>query len=233
MNVLDLFSGIGGFSLGLERAGFRTSAFCEIEPYCQSVLRKHWPNIPIHDDIRTFEPETGSADVVCGGYPCQPFSLAGKRAGEKDERHLWSEMLRIIRAVRPRWVICENVAAHVGRGFDTVADDLEQEGFAVWPFLIPACAIGSPQRRERLWIVAHTKGITKRTGLREDEPTKERRGRPRYGGCEDRGWPTEPSMGRVAYGVPKRVDRLRALGNAIVPQIAQMIGDAIMMTEAA
>jgi DNA (cytosine-5)-methyltransferase 1 len=162
--ILDLFSGIGGFSLGLERAGFETAAFCEIEPYCRQVLRKHWPNVRIHDDIRQLDGSqyTGSVDVVCGGYPCQPFSTAGKQQGEADPRHLWPEMRRIIREARPRWVIAENVRGHISLGFDTVAAQLEDDGFTVWPFIVPACAVGAPHKRERIWIVAHAAGIDDR-----------------------------------------------------------------------
>ena len=157
MNVLDLFSGIGGFSLGLERAGMRTEAFCELDPYCRRVLAKHWPGVPIHDDIRQLDGSqyTGTVDVVCGGYPCQPFSTAGKQQGDADPRHLWPEMRRIIRECRPRWVVAENVRGHVRLGFDTVAAQLEDDGFTVWPVLVPACAVGAPHKRERLWIVAN------------------------------------------------------------------------------
>jgi len=159
MKVLDLFSGIGGFSLGLEAAGFETIAFCEREPFCQAVLKKHWPDVPCHDDVTTLDGKQfhGTADIVCGGYPCQPFSVAGKRQAEADERHLWPEMLRIIQGVRPRWVIAENVAGHIELGFDEVAASLESEGFTVWPFIIPACAVDAPHRRDRVWIIAHSK----------------------------------------------------------------------------
>ena len=126
MRVLDLFSGIGGFSLGLEAAGMETVAFCEREPFCQAVLKKHWPDIPCHDDVKTLDGSqyAGRVDVVCGGYPCQPFSIAGKQQGHKDERHLWPEMLRIIQGCKPRWVVAENVAGHIELGFDEVAASL-------------------------------------------------------------------------------------------------------------
>jgi DNA (cytosine-5)-methyltransferase 1 len=135
MYVLDLFSGIGGFSLGLERAGMRTAAFCEIDAYCQRVLARHWPGVPIHSDIRQLDGSqyAGAVDLVCGGYPCQPFSAAGKQQGEADPRHLWPEMRRVIREARPRWVVCENVRGHVSLGFDTVAAQLEDGGFTVCP----------------------------------------------------------------------------------------------------
>lgn len=157
MNVLDLFSGIGGFCLGFEQAGMRTIAFCEIEPYCRAVLHKHWPDTPVHADIRRLDGTRyrGTVDVICGGYPCQPFSVAGSRRGAGDERHLWPEMYRLVREIRPRWVVAENVAGHIGLGFDEVASSLEAEGYTVWPFVIPASALDAPHRRDRLWIIAH------------------------------------------------------------------------------
>lgn len=134
-----------------------TVAFCEKNYFCKKVLEKHWPKIHIHDDVTTLNGELyyGKVDLVCGGYPCQPFSVAGKRQAEKDERHLWPEMLRIIQGVRPRWVIAENVAGHIELGFDEVAASLESEGFTVWPFVIPACSVDAPHRRDRIWIIAH------------------------------------------------------------------------------
>jgi DNA (cytosine-5)-methyltransferase 1 len=161
LKVLDLFSGIGGFSLGLERTGgFQTVAFCEIEPFCRRVLEKHWPGVPIHEDVRKLKgSDVGTVDVVCGGYPCQPFSLAGKRAGQEDDRHLWPEMLRAIREIQPGYVVGENVRGltnwNGGLVFDEVQADLEVEGFKVLPFLLPACGVGAPHRRDRIWFVAH------------------------------------------------------------------------------
>jgi len=157
LKVLDLFSGIGGFSLGLERTGgFETVAFCEIDKYAQKVLKKHWPDVPIYEDIRSFNGVP--ADVICGGYPCQPFSLAGKRGGSTDDRHLWPEMYRVIAAVRPRWVIAENVYGHITMGLDNVLSDLKAIEYTCWPFVIPACAVDAKHRRDRVWIVAHTEG---------------------------------------------------------------------------
>lgn len=154
LKVLDLFSGIGGFSLGLERTGgFETVAFCEIEPFCQKVLKKHWPTTPIYNDVRELDYD-GSVDVITGGYPCQPFSTAGKRKGEFDPRHLWPAMFGIIRKHRPRWIIGENVAGHVSMGLDEVLADLEGEAYEAIPFIIPACALGAPHRRDRIWIIA-------------------------------------------------------------------------------
>ena len=158
MRVLDLFSGIGGFSLGLERAGMQTVAFCEVEPFAQRVLRKHWPDTPIFNDVRTLDGTQfrGTVELVCGGFPCQPFSVAGKQKGTNDNRHLWPEMLRIIREVRPTWVIGENVSGFVNMALDLVQSDLENEGYQVQSFLIPACGVQGHHRRERCWIVAHS-----------------------------------------------------------------------------
>lgn len=154
MNHLNLFSGIGGFSLGLEATGgFRTVGFCEIEPFCQKVLRKHWPDTPIYEDVRSLNHE-GTVDIITGGYPCQPFSTAGKRKGESDPRHLWPAMFELIGKHRPRWVIGENVAGHISMGLDEVLADLEREAYEAIPFVIPACAVGAPHIRERIWIIA-------------------------------------------------------------------------------
>ena len=246
--MLDLFSGIGGFSLGFERAGMITEAFCEIDPYCQAVLKKHWPHVKLHGDIREIDGKEyeGKIDIVCGGYPCQPFSAAGKRKGEKDKRHLWPEMLRVIRVSKPAWVVAENVRGHVSLGFDTVAAQLEGEGFSVWPFLIPACAIGAPHKRERLWIVANaddSRGGAPGSGSDGNRAAalegREKQPLGRSGGCGKnkfnsevgKQWASEPDVGRMADGVPYRMDRIRALGNAIVPQIAEMIGGAIVRFE--
>ncbi|MGE0108628.1 MAG: DNA cytosine methyltransferase [Bdellovibrionales bacterium] len=299
MNVLDLFSGIGGFSLGLEAAGMRTAAFCEIEPYCRAVLRRHWPDVPIHEDVRALDgrPYRGAVELICGGYPCQPFSMAGRRRGEEDERHLWPEMYRLIREIRPRWVVAENVAGHISLGFDEVAASLEAEGFTVWPFIIPACAVGAPHRRDRVWIIAHaaragerreTGSLCQAHGRQVDELPRqsdlaiaryasdsargetigqERRriledafGSPAADASDKRcersfdqtvqgqskiarklarglkrwadGWPVSaPRLCRVDDGIPHRTQRLRALGNAVVPQIPYLIGRAILRHE--
>lgn len=151
---LDLFSGLGGFSLGLEATGgFKTVGFCEIEPFCQQVLKKHWPDVPIYNDVRGLKHD-GAVDIVTGGYPCQPFSTAGKRKGQSDPRHLWPAMFSLIEKHRPRWVIGENVAGHISMGLDQVLADLERSAYSTIPFVIPACAVGAPHRRDRIWIVA-------------------------------------------------------------------------------
>jgi len=230
LKILDLFSGIGGFSLGLENTGgFETAAFCEIDPYARAVLQKHWPGVPIFEDIRELKADAiGPVHIICGGYPCQPFSQAGKRGGEKDDRHLWPEMYRLVASIRPRWVIAENVAGHISMGLDQVLSDLEGEGYTCWPLVIPACAVGAPHRRDRVWIVADADS-TGRKEQRGAEPDGEEHEAPERGG----GWLPEPNVGRVAHGVPSRVDRLKALGNAVVPQVVEQIGWAILEAEKA
>jgi len=158
LKVLDLFAGIGGFSLGLHMTGgFETVAFVERDDYASKVLAKNFPGVPIYDDVRTFNADgLGRIDCVTGGYPCQPFSLAGKRDGEKDDRHLWPEMLRIVAATRPRWVIAENVAGHISMGLDEVLSDLEGESYTCQAVVIPACAVDAIHRRDRVWIIAHS-----------------------------------------------------------------------------
>jgi DNA (cytosine-5)-methyltransferase 1 len=167
LKVLDLFSGIGGFSLGLERAGFETIAFCEIEPFCQSILRKHWQNVPIAGNIKDLRYEEGilydkdtpiyqgRIDLICGGFPCQPFSIAGRKKGTADNRDLWPEMFRIITEVKPAWIVCENVAHFMRMAFERTKTDLESQGYGLQPFIIPACSVGAPHRRDRVWIIAH------------------------------------------------------------------------------
>ena len=338
MKVLDLFSGIGGFSLGLEAVGMETIAFCEKEPFCQANLKKNWPDIPCHDDVTTLDgSEYAEVNVICGGFPCQDISLAGTGKGLAGERSgLWREYHRIIKETRPEWVIIENVSALRSRGLDEVLRSLSEIGYDAEWHCLPACAIGAPHRRDRIWIVAYSQGQRYTCGEPENEASKEREiegGREAQGlrqsepsdthrvrndasmananatGClrqvqtqseerrsdlvaSGRGeemadthyprlqgrisailqeraseraawsssaladtesaisegdgaeqdwqqsrltdpswWLLEPNVGRVANGVPFRVDRIKALRNAIVPQIAQVIGQAIMEYE--
>jgi DNA (cytosine-5)-methyltransferase 1 len=267
MVVLDLFSGIGGFSLGLERAGMRTAAFCEIDPKARLVLRKHWPEVPIFDDVAALTaadmPE--KIDVICGGFPCQDISLAGKGAGLAGNRSgLWFQFHRLIQEIRPSWVIIENVSALRSRGLDVVLGGLAALGYDAEWHCIPAAAVGAPHRRDRVWIVAHMANAssgrrggkdsgkmelarrTETVGTSEtmadaDFARLERRLReilsersselvtgPRSACRVGQFWHVEPNVGRVADGVPNRVDRLRQLGNAVVPQIPEIIGRAIM-----
>jgi len=267
MKHLDLFSGIGGFALGLNRAGFDTVAFCEVDPFCQQILKKHWPKVPIIGDVRDAEQfkSIGHVDIITGGYPCQPFSVAGKQQAERDDRHLWPAMFEIIKQKRPSWVIGENVDGHVNLGLDQVLTDLENEGYEARAFVIPACAINALHRRDRVWIVANSDS----TGWRESNEEMERwkseqsdslhiqsgqihsdSGDSRLQGR------TKESILRIEYlqgelirsgetirivsdayesgvsgitdGFPGRVDRVKSLGNAVVPQIPEIIGKAIL-----
>ncbi len=161
MKILDLFSGIGGFSLGMESTGhFETVKFVEMDKYCQKVLRKHWPNVPIEEDIKNVKGKEFEADVIVGGFPCQPMSVAGRQKGTSDSRYLWPEMFRLIREVKPEFVIGENVQGIIniqdGMVLRQVQDDLESEGFEVQCFLIPASGIGAWHQRNRVWIVGHS-----------------------------------------------------------------------------
>lgn len=231
INVLDLFSGIGGFALGFERAGMHTAAFCEIDPFCQRVLKRHWPEKPIYHDIkqltqrRLHHDRIQHIDLICGGYPCQPFSVAGHRRGEEDPRHLWPEMHRLIREIKPRWVVCENVDGHVELGLDNVLTDLESQGYSCWPFIIPACAIGAPHRRDRVWIIAHSCGIRRVTPPSTLPIPQDLSNATVFGEL-----PT-PFTSRINDGIPFLVDRIRALGNAVVPLIPELIGRAIIAYE--
>lgn len=270
LKVLDLFSGIGGFSLGLERAGMKTVAFCEVDKKARQVLKKHWPEVPIFEDVKTLTKddldERGiSVDVVCGGFPCQDISLAGKGAGLEGERSgLWWEFHRLIEEIRPKWVIAENVSALRSRGLDQVLRSLAEVGYDSEWHCIPASAVGAPHQRDRIWIVAHPNGSNEwawhgpkqpegntagecianssgvgiegmvansgSEGLQGYEwrgPSGAQRVSERHL-AECRGWPTEPAVGRMANGVSGRVDRLKQLGNAVVPQIPEMLGKIIL-----
>ena len=172
MKHLDLFSGIGGFALGLQKVGFETVAFCDIEKYCQHLLKQKWNGIKIYSDVREITKEKFKADgiespeIITGGFPCQPFSVAGSRKGTDDNRHLWPEMFRIIKEFKPRWIIGENVRGIVsiqdGLVFETVCTDLESEGYEVQTFNIPAVGVGAPHKRERIWIVANSRCSVRR-----------------------------------------------------------------------
>jgi DNA (cytosine-5)-methyltransferase 1 len=318
LTVGSLFAGIGGFDLGFERAGMRTVWFCEQDPFCQRVLAKHWPGVPCYPDVCALVADTDSeptsrvaiarpqlpdsgrglpvsvpyVDILAGGFPCQDISAAGAGAGIDGARSgLWSEYARLIRELRPRYVVVENVAALLGRGIGRVLGDLAACGYdAEWD-CIPAAAVGAPHRRDRVWLVAYPQ----RTGLEglgtiagESQEPKSWNGGPladsawdaedgsaspswserervrpcgQRGGADDQGWSVddtdggryglpegsllagwdgaldtdwwvvEPDVGRVANGVPNRVDRLASLGNALVPQIAEWIGRRIVSYE--
>jgi DNA (cytosine-5)-methyltransferase 1 len=286
-NVLDLFSGIGGFSLGLERTGgFTTSAFCEICPEARKVLRKHWADVPIYEDItkltaRELHYDGIEIDCITGGFPCQDISLAGKGEGIVGERSgLWAEMFRLIADVRPRWVIAENVSALRSKGLTLVLQDISSIGYHAEWHCIPASAIGAPHQRDRIWIIAYPEsartwkdngrvraGASGASG-RKNSATEEgalsdtqsyRGGGRNSEGCADgervilsgeqeggtlgrtatgcgalpraECWAVESNVGRVGHGIPRRVDRLKQLGNSVVPQIPELIGNAILKKE--
>lgn len=271
MKVLDLFSGIGGFSLGLERAGFETVALCEFDKKAQLVLKKHWPNIPIYDDVKTLTQEIlqndgiNEIDIICGGFPCQDISYAGKGAGLAGERSgLWVEFHRLIKEIQPKYAIIENVSAFRSRGLDEVLRSLAEIGYDAEWHCIPASAVGAPHRRDRVWIVAYPKSIGDRRALRsvcESDDSQWQKtsskfinageytsilANPVCEGLEGQrslssriseelenarnscGWAIEPDVGRVAHGVSGRVDRIKQLGNAVVPQIPELIGRTII-----
>ena len=235
--VLDLFSGIGGVSLGLHWAGFRTLAFCETDEFCQRLLARHWPGIPIYPDIRALDGECLQRDgispfLVAGGFPCQDISLAGTHAGLDGPRSgLWREMARIVGACRPRWVIVENVPSLRTRGADQVIGDLAALDYASWAFVVGAVHAGAPHRRNRLFLLARdisAHPARARLEVRQRVTTRRARLLPaeRFGG-----WPAEPCVRRVDDGFPGRVDRVRSLGNAVVPAIAAAFGRSINVVE--
>jgi len=294
---LDLFSGIGGFALAARWTGaIETVAFCEREKYAQRVLKKHWPDVPICDDIHNLKGnEYGTVDIITGGFPCQPYSVAGERRGNEDDRALWPEMLRVIQTARPTWVLGENVPGIIGLALDGVLSDLEDSGYAVEAVCIPACGVDAKHRRERVWILAHTesgedhgrerRNLAEKEGRREggddafdacgqdvanaggtrqqerdvatvsngtkycsgrrDEMVRHSAGEglPEWAGGEveqpspiteferPSGREIERDFRGVAHGVSKRVDRLKGLGNAIVPQVAFQILKIIMKIE--
>ncbi|WP_038245092.1 DNA cytosine methyltransferase [Virgibacillus salexigens] len=277
MKSIELFAGIGGISLGAEWAGIETIALCEREPFCQKVLNKHWPDVPIFDDIRTLNRQAleergidvGTIDIISGGFPCQPYSIAGKRKGTEDDRDLWPEMFRIIKEIKPAWVVGENVANFVNMELDRTISDLESIGYEVQSFVIPACAVNAKHRRDRTFIVAHSNSIGRNNGgnnWKERQVQNEQHRNDKESQSEGVGrinrtreicsvlsdstserlegdsrripkrerltwkdrWATEPDVGRVANGISNRVDRLKGLGNAVVPQQIYPIFKAIV-----
>jgi len=262
---IDLFSGVGGFALASNAAGFESRVFCESDPYCCKVLKRHWPDVPIIPDIRDFDgTRWRGADLLTGGFPCQPFSVCGERRGEEDDRHLWPEMFRVIKEARPDFVLAENVAGLINMALDDVLSQLEGEGYSTGTVVLPACAVNAPHRRDRVWILAHADSIRcehpleRQDSLRQSiSGNKQTTGRPQQDVADAEGkrckphaekgvaqfyapsgaevlrgsgdgfnagnWSIEPNVGRVAHGIPSRTHRLKALGNAIVPQVAYEI----------
>ncbi|WP_340298259.1 DNA (cytosine-5-)-methyltransferase [Bacillus velezensis] len=324
MKSIELFAGIGGIALAAEWAGVETVAFCEREPFCQKVLNKNFPGVPIFDDVCTLDRQLleekgviepgGTIDIISGGFPCQPYSIAGKRSGTEDDRDLWPEMFRIIKELRPTWVVGENVANFANMELDRTLFDLESAGYKGQSFIIPACAVDAKHRRDRTFVVAYSGsfGRMERKGqpekiqqsgkeqLQREKSSESFLSKSLYGGdqafsdtyserlrrtgteqqtagftgegeaipdtsCErcdqveqhdgrrtasekavcqvgeyslkPRGgesrWAAEPDVGRVAHGVPDRVDRIKGLGNAVVPQQIYPIFKAIMDQETA
>ena len=242
MRHLDLFSGIGGFALAAQWAGIETVAFCEIEEFPRKVLAKNFPGVPIHHDIKELDGgEYAGIDLITGGYPCQPFSLAGKRKGTEDDRHLWPEMRRVVAQARPAWVVCENVTGHITLGLDEVLLDLEAEGYAARAFVVPACAVNAKHKRDRVWIAGHADRVNAAGIKRPSGPNIYSEKRKTSEAIKEGGvWIPELGAGEIAPrrdtyteslreldGIPNGVDRLRALGNAIVPQVAYEILRAI------
>jgi DNA (cytosine-5)-methyltransferase 1 len=294
---VDLFSGIGGFALAAKWAGVETIAFAEIDSYASRVLKRHWPNVRNYGDVRSVP--AMDAWLVTGGVPCQPASVAGKRLGTADDRWLWPEALAAVERIRPARVLFENptgiLSLNNGVEFERICLALESQGYEVQPIIIPACGIGAPHRRNRVWVMAYakseqsrrlqfaaistdtgtscesnvavalnTRSSRARCGDESQEPercafnaypeddvahTQNTNGRrtngennggrrcPKTGGrCESSGglqhWCIEPNVGRVANGIPKRVDRLRGLGNAIVPQVAYQLIKRMIEAEA-
>ncbi|NWN81080.1 DNA cytosine methyltransferase [Bacillus sp. (in: firmicutes)] len=323
MKSIELFAGIGGIALAAEWAGIETVAFCEREPFCQKVLQKNFPGVPIFDDVCTLNRQLleekgviepgGTVDIISGGFPCQPYSIAGKRKGKEDDRDLWPEMFRIIKELRPTWVVGENVANFANMELDRTLFDLESAGYKGQSFIIPACAVDAKHRRDRTFVVAYSDSVrrmeyerqpqavqqskqqelqrkeshesimskpahgchktmadtdsaglegTNRSELESsdvarcrsmadtenqgdvrrhwiisnDDRSSGKRSHYRRGTETDDGgqrWTPEPDVGRVAHGVPNRVDRIKGLGNAVVPQQIFPIFKAIMEQEAA
>jgi len=256
----SLYSGIGGWLLAAKWAGIENIFTCEIDDFCNKVLNKHFPNVEKHRDIKEFKGQRGSVDIISTSDPCQPFSFAGKRGGKADDRYLWPQTIRVIREIKPSYVVFENVPGFINMAFETVASDLEAEGYTVESFIIPACAVGAWHRRDRLWIIAYSnsrgrgqykngkiyrswlpdsfrdsnsKNAGKILTIQDVSNTKgvHAQGQHnRQGEVQSRGsdwWKTEPDVGRVANGIPSGVDRLKSLGNSIVPQIAFLIFEAI------
>ena len=169
MAHVDLCSGIGGFALGFQWAGLsKPVLFCDIELWSRQILRKHWPDVLIAEDVKELANDPDGlipdCDILTAGYPCQPFSLAGERRGTEDDRHIWPEIFTIIKAKRPTWAVFENVYGHVSMGLDEVLSDLEGSSYAVRPFIVPACAVDAPHRRDRVWIIARNVGNTQHNG---------------------------------------------------------------------
>jgi DNA (cytosine-5)-methyltransferase 1 len=247
----SLFSGIGGFDLAAEWMGWENKFHCEWNPFGQQVLKYHFPNSISYADITKtdFSIHRGTIDIITGGFPCQPYSMAGKRLGKADERHLFPEMLRAIKEIKPKWIIGENVRGLIswngGLVFHEVYDDLEREGYEVQSFLIPAASINAPHRRDRIWFVA--KDVTNSNKIRfsGEMENGELARKFRFTECNQRNaWDSFPTQSPICGGndgIPKKLDNITiskwrkesimAYGNAIVPQVAYQIFKTIQQYE--
>lgn len=243
MRLLSLFSGAGLGDLGWLMAGFDIVAQCEIDEYCQKVLALRFPESIKYKDIKELtgekiKKEVGAVDIVAGGFPCQPFSVAGKQRGKNDERYLWPEMFRIIEELSPSWIVIENVAGIINIAIETICYDLEAEGYEVAPIVFPAHALGAWHKRQRVWIIAFmADAINGRPQNRRAESNgsviyKEYENlRPTIEEFCRTWWKTEPDVGRVVDGGSGRVDRFKALGNGQVVACTAFIGQRIMEFE--
>lgn len=259
MTHASLFSGIGGFDLAAQQAGYENVFQVEIDPWCCRVLEKNFPNVSQYKDITQFNatPYENKIDILTGGFPCQPFSIAGPRRGKRDNRYLWPQMLRIIKEIKPKFIIGENVPGIINLALDTVFTDLENIGYQTESFVIPACSQNAPHRRDRVWIIAYKNGVQNKclrksktlqkssqsvktkdmvlsntTGKRRPQclitSINDKAFRNMWRTAKSRNyWQNKPSMGRVADGLSHRMDRIKGLGNAIVPQVAEQIFKAI------
>lgn len=249
LKVLDLFSGIGGFSLGFDRAGMETRAFCEVDKHCRAILKKHWPSVPIYEDVKTLtgldvELDCGPIDLICGGFPCQDISVAGKQKGLIDEKGnetrsgLWFEYKRIIGEIKPKYVVIENVAALRTNGLVVVLQDLWSLGYSSEWHIISARSVGAQHLRERVWVVAYLSDsddlrLGKPVAAKEDQQIRWAE----TAACVRDWWEIESEFCGIPNGISEGLDkpeerirkqRIKQLGNAIVPQIAELIGRKII-----
>lgn len=222
MRVLDLFSGIGGVSLGLERAGMQTVMFCEIDPKCRRVLAHHWPKVPIHDDVSTLDTDGLAVDVLAGGFPCQPFSSAAR--GRNNKPDLWPHMLRIADRLRMRWLLAENVPGLGYHGVDRVCGDIERGGYTCWPFRLDTAPPGRHRGRDRFVIVAHANGQGKPRRSLDAEVAR----LSQVPGCR---WENDAAPVGMDDGLSGRMDALRQIGNSFSPWATEMFGRAMMNCE--
>jgi DNA (cytosine-5)-methyltransferase 1 len=233
LTVGSLFSGIGGLDLGLERAGMNVIWQSEIDPYACKVLAKHWPEVPNHGNIKEINwGQVVQPDVICGGYPCQPFSTAGKRRGEDDPRHLWPWVREAISELRPQYAILENVRGHLSLGGTTVIGELVEIGYDAEWRVVSAASVGGLHQRARIIIVAYPQVLNVEKSKMVAQAIRTSLLQPRgiWGACvPSPDWPLyEPRMDRMVNGVSDWVDRVRGLGNAVVPQVAEVIGRLVI-----